>query len=226
MRHSRRRCTAPGCREIAVCGITQPERCPVHAWEGDANLVEQQCVVTFGEHGRCPMVDVLDAEGRCATCAWHAGAKRPRLSKQREVVQYLERNLPEHPFTSIDRVPADVRSCGGLERPDVLWDYADRIVILEVDERQHEERPCECEQTRMMNVSQAMGCERTLWIRYNPDTFKSPEARQWTSNGKRLAVLQRWLRWALTAELEHTIGVVHLFFDGFAEGNVRVQRLL
>lgn len=78
----------------------------------------------------------------------------------------------------------------------------------------------------MMNVSQAMGCSRTVWIRYNPDAFKGDESRRWTSRSKRHGVLKEWLRWALTSELLHTISVVHLFFDGFREGDVRVERLL
>jgi hypothetical protein len=43
------------------------------------------------------------------------------------------------------------------------------VVILEVDEEQHLGRPCECEQTRMINVSQNLAAPRTLWIRYNPE---------------------------------------------------------
>jgi hypothetical protein len=108
----------------------------------------------------------------------------------------------------------------------VLWDCADRIVILEVDEDQHKDRPCECEQTRMMNISQALGAERTVWIRYNPDAFTSPESRAWTTNAKRHKVLKNWLVWALTSELAYTISVIHLFFDGFREGEVQVERFL
>ena len=78
----------------------------------------------------------------------------------------------------------------------------------------------------MVNISQALGCERTLWIRYNPDAFKGGEAGRWRSKGRRLELLRRWLEWGFTAELEHTVSVVHLFFDGFREGDVAVSRLL
>ena len=37
-------------------------------------------------------------------------------------------------------------------------DLEDRNVILEVDECQHYNRNCHCEQTRMVNVSQSLGC--------------------------------------------------------------------
>jgi hypothetical protein len=169
---------------------------------------------------------MLDATGKCKYCDEQT-SERARLAKQREVVQFLDYCMPEHPYTSVDRVPFDLKVCGGKERPDVLWDeFADRVVILEVDEKQHRERPCECEQTRMINISQALGCERTLWIRYNPDAFKGDDTRRWESKAKRLEVLRRWLKWGFTAHLEHTVSVVYLFFDGFREGDVKVERIL
>ena len=57
---------------------------------------------------------------------------------------------------------APLRDPSNLEKVALCaWDRADRVVMLEIDEGQHKYRPCECEQTRMMNVSQAIGCERT-----------------------------------------------------------------
>lgn len=219
MRHPNRRCCL--CHEIATHGITQPERCAEHSRTGDDNLVERACV-------HCVLPNILNANDLCRDCEeWTCGV-RPRLAKQREVLQFLDYELAEHPYDSTDVTPQSLRDCDRRERPDVLWDRGDRVVILEVDEGQHEDRPCECEQTRMMNISQALGCQRTLWIRYNPDAFKGNESRKWTSKAKRHAVLKQWLMWALTSEdlPQHTISVVYLFFDGFCEGNVQLERFL
>ena len=70
----------------------------------------------------------------------------------------------------------------------------------------------------MVNITQALGCERTLWIRYNPDAFAAPGARTWTT-ARRLAELRRWLQWGFTQQLPHVATVVQLFFDGFVGGN-------
>ena len=44
---------------------------------------------------------------------------------------------------------------------------------------------------------------------------------------KRHEVLKSWLEWALTADrIPYTISVVHLFFDGFQEGNVQIEQFL
>ena len=215
MKHPNRKCH---CRATATHGITQPERCEEHALRGDDNLVERACA-------HCALPGVLDADSRCADCANYLSGKTPRLAKQREVLQFLDHEF-EVSYDLTDRTPQDLKDCDRRERPDVLWDRGDRVVILEIDEEQHKHRPCECEQTRMMNVSQAMGSERTVWIRYNPDGFKSPESHRWRKRSRRHEVLQQWLMWALTAELPYTISVVYLFFDGYCEGNMQVKRFL
>ena len=43
----------------------------------------------------------------------------------------------------------------GAERPDRVFDFGNKIIILECDEDQHRYRICECEQTRMVNISQS-----------------------------------------------------------------------
>lgn len=217
MKNPNRKCH---CRETATHGIMQPERCEQHALPGDDNLVEKECM-------SCMLPCILNAEGKCADCFAFESGKTPRLAKQREVLQFLDHQMTDFPYDSSDRTTQELKDCDRRERPDVLWDRADRVVILEIDEDQHKDRPCECEQTRMMNISQAYGCERTIWIRYNPDAFKSSESRRWVQRHRRHEVLKRWLKWALTSDtIPYTISVVHLFFDGFSEGNVQIEKFL
>ena len=129
-------------------------------------------------------------------------------------------------MSSVDKIPESLKQCGDKERPDIIYDLVDRIVIVEIDEHQHESRPCECEQTRMMNISQALGSQQTFWIRFNPDKFKSNESKKFSSKLKRYDVLKRWLLHALTQEIPYCITVLHLFFDGFTEANALPIKLL
>ena len=218
MVHSKKRCLE--CKNWSTHGITKPVRCEDHALHDDDNLVERKCK-------NCGFLNILNKEGHCGDCC-HWFGKRPRLAKQREVVQFLDAQMADFPYTSVDKNVIDIRDCGGKERPDVLWDLPDRIVILEVDEDQHAGRPCECEQVRMMNISQALGCERTIWIRYNPDAFKSNESKKWSSAHKRHLFLKQWLKWSFSVDLTtlSAISVIHLFFDDFSESNVKVEELL
>ena len=204
------------CLEYATHGITTAERCERHALPGDANLVEQLCT-------NCNLPHLVNEDRLCNDCCAWLGGKVPKLAKQREVVQFLDAQLGEYPYSSVDRTPPDVKDCGGKERPDVLWGLdvlPDRIVILEVDENQHADRACECEQVRMINITHALGSETTVWIRYNPDPFRGASSS--VTRAKRHSILREWLLWAFTTPRETlpTASVLHLFFDGFAESDV------
>jgi hypothetical protein len=69
----------------------------------------------------------------------------------------------------------------GKERPDRVYDFGDKIIILECDENQHQDRQCVCEQTRMVNIGQSFGGIPVYFIRWNPDDYnpkndnKNPE---------------------------------------------------
>jgi hypothetical protein len=62
----------------------------------------------------------------------------------------------------------------GKERPDRVYDFNNKIVIIECDEHQHRDRQCLCEQTRMINIGQSFGGLPVYFIRWNPDDY-SPE---------------------------------------------------
>lgn len=220
-RNPRKQCELKGCRELALFGITQALRCEGHQLPGDDNLVERQC-------NQCALVMLLNADGMCEYC----NPKRQRTvrgAKEREVAQYLDVNLSDLPPNSRDRIPTDLATCGDRYRPDFLWEacHGGRVVILEVDEHGHESYPYNCEQTRMVNISQAMGAGQTVWIRYNPDRFRSGESRKWSTTRKRLDYLGRWVRHALdeSATFEHTINVLYLFYDGFDSNAVAWEPL-
>jgi hypothetical protein len=118
-------------------------------------------------------------------------------------------------LTSYDRIPFETTQCG-KERPDFLWDLNSYYVILEVDEYQHQDRPCECEQTRMVNVTQGLGMS-CLWVRYNPDEFRGQTVS--LRDKHRLDYLIKYLRHhafvSPPTSSTDMLRVVHLFFDGF-----------
>ena len=222
MKKSKTRCNEQDCKEMAVYGITGPARCETHKQIEDVNFVERTCV-------ECHLMEVLNDENKCNACASY---KFKRLAKQREVEQYFRRNFfSEYPPSSIDKVPLSLKECGDLERPDFLWDsHPYRTVVTEVDEDQHQSYPCLCEQTRMINVSQSLGAPQTIYIRYNPDGFKSEheKSRNWNTN-KRLQKLAEWTKFLLTSKdihFEGTIGVIYLFYDDYNSQNEIIQKLL
>jgi hypothetical protein len=151
------------CKEQAIYGGTalKPVRCETHKALDDLNLVERPC-------SSCGLLYVLDANNRCETCD-PTNFQRAHLAKQKALMDYLDTH--GHPGTQTD-IMIDGGACG-RERPDRLFDYGDKIVIVECDENQHKDRSPECERTRMFNIGQALGGIPVYFIRWNPDGYKT-----------------------------------------------------
>ena len=152
------------CKELAIWGQNWvPKHCEVHKTDDDQNLVEKPCI-------SCTLMYVLDKEGKCENCN-PASFATARLAKQKAVMDYLDARDLKGDSTD---VIVDGGICG-KERPDRIYDFGDKIVILECDENQHQDRQCLCEQTRMVNIGQIFGGIPVYFIRWNPDDY-SPES--------------------------------------------------
>lgn len=172
------------------------------------NLVQHTCVV-------CDVLDYVDDEKKCGRCSEYL-TKKLHLRKQRQVKLWMDSHQYLKNYISYDR-QLDGGSCG-KERPDFVWDCKTHWVILEVDEFQHNDRPCECEQTRMVNVTQGMGIP-CLWVRYNPDKFKGQEAS--LTEYRRREILEKWLmecQTSIPSSTDDYCRVSYLFFDEFKIG--------
>ena len=158
---SKSRCL--NCNEPAIWGSNWvPKHCESHKTEDDVNLCERNCI-------SCKCLYILDSGNRCENCNPTAFAIA-RLAKQNALMDYLDnRGLKGQ---STDKI-IDGGICG-KERPDRIYDFEDKIVVLECDEHQHRERICTCEQTRMVNIGQSFGGLPVYFIRWNPDNY-SPE---------------------------------------------------
>lgn len=151
------------CREFAVWGVNWiPIHCDTHKNIDDVNLVERECV-------SCNLMYILDSDNKCENCN-PSSFETTRLAKQNGLMEYL--NAIGLEGDSTDTI-INLGECG-KERPDRVFDFGDKILILEVDENQHRERQCVCEQTRMVNIGQSFGGVPVYFIRWNPDDY-SPE---------------------------------------------------
>jgi hypothetical protein len=150
------------CPNAATHGVNgRAVRCCIHALETDLNMLDRPCT-------SCGLLYVLDRRGFCENCEPNR-FKKARLAKQCALTDYLDsRGLPG---SQTDRI-VDGGDCG-KERPDrVYLDAEGRFVlILEVDENQHFDRACECEQTRMVNIGQMFGGTPVYFVRWNPDSY-------------------------------------------------------
>ena len=105
----------------------------------------------------------------------------------------------------------------GKERPDFLFRRGTHNVIIEVDENQHSDRPCQCEQVRMVNISQSL-MKPTIFIRYNPDPYKKNDElkrSEHENHNKRMEVLANIVDKYLKTPPDVYLSVTYLFFDGW-----------
>ena len=116
-------------------------------------------------------------------------------------------------------------------RPDVHIDLGYQVIIVEVDENQHETYDCSCENKRIMQLSQDVGHRKIVFIRFNPDAYiengvkinscfsrtkqgfliipKSKQA-EWEN---RLNVLHDTIKYWMKYKTNKTVEIVHLFYD-------------
>ena len=106
------------------------------------------------------------------------------------------------------------------KRPDFVINTDWGIIIIEVDEFQHNKKSysCECEITRMKQIYFDIGIEqgKILFIRYNPDVYKPSYGDTFTTNEK-LNSLIRTVNYYLNNEIDNYLEVLYLFYDGYTQ---------
>lgn len=113
----------------------------------------------------------------------------------------------------------DGRECG-RERPDRVFDFGDKIVILECDENQHRERACLCEQTRMVNLGQAFGGLPVYFLRWNPDDYaprKEKSVPETLTNRHRLCgdLIEDIRDEKMDLPGQSLVSALYLYYDGW-----------
>ena len=212
----RKRCAHEMCRELGTHATFEcPNKrfCAAHIpSEGEyIDFVQRLC-------DACNLPGIL-REGLCETCD-PVKRKTYEHAKEMRVRDVLLAN--DLVFVSHDKV-VDGGSCVRY-RPDFLFDAGTHFVIVEVDENQHHQESCECQQTRMVDISQALGLA-TVFVRYNPDRYDPGDGSKPCSASRREKVLVEWVA-HLLKESPVSRGafcdVVYLFYDGCATPVIEV----
>ena len=116
-------------------------------------------------------------------------------------------------------------------RPDLFLDLGYQIIIIEVDENQHVDYDCSCENKRIMELSQDIGHKPIVFIRFNPDDYEKNEIvikSCWGVNKKGICVVKKSKEWdqrlnTLTEQINYwihpnnittkTVEIIQLFYD-------------
>lgn len=196
--------------------------------EGMVNVVSRTCL-----HDWCSTIVTEKYDGYCFRCFVYTFPESPLTrnykTKEVAVVDYVCHQFPDFYWI------ADKIITGGCSRrrPDLFLDLIQSVIIVEIDENMHTEYDCSCENRRIMELSRDVAHRPIVFIRFNPDSYKSASSTVsscWGTNKKGLAVVKKskTKEWAARLDAlcnqicywtqpdhvpEKTVEIVELFYD-------------
>jgi nitrite reductase/ring-hydroxylating ferredoxin subunit len=221
------RCIHEGCKTrptFNTKGETKGLYCGTHRKEGMIDVKNDRCKTHL-----CSTHVNEKYDGYCFYCYMHLFPDKPVYrnykTKEYSVVEYVKTNY-SHPWIA-DKIT------GGCSRrrPDLLLDLMDQVLIIEIDENQHLEYDCSCENKRIMELSQDLAHRPIVFIRFNPDDYQKSDTKVtscWGQNQKgicvvkkskkveweqRLSTLGETIEYWLNHRTDKTVEIIQLFYD-------------
>ena len=201
--------------------------CMKHKLDGMINITDKTCKTYL-----CDTQISDKYNGYCLRCYIHMFPENPIVknykTKERAVSEYILKTYPDKTILSDKRV---IDGCS-KRRPDILIDLGHQVIICEVDENQHIEYDCTCENKRIMELFLDTGSRPIIFIRFNPDDYIDKNNTKilscWYTNKKgitvinkkrntdwnnRLSVLKQTIDYWLEYKTDKTIVIIQLFYN-------------
>ena len=227
----KKKCCEKGCKTIPIYnneGETKPLYCSKHKKDGMVNVRDKNCKSEW-----CLTLVKDKYDGYCLHCFMHLFPDKPvsrnYKTKEYAVVEFVKTQFPDKDWKA-DKI---VNEGCSRRRPDLLLDLGYQVLIIEVDENQHINYDCSCENKRIMELSKDVRHRSIVFIRFNPDEYnKNKENIKscWGINKKGICVLKKKEEWdtrllSLKETINYwinpknqtnkTVEVINLYFDGY-----------
>jgi hypothetical protein len=148
----------------------KPLYCSAHKKEGMVDVKHLTCKTYL-----CSTRVQKKYDGYCQFCYMNLFPDKPvsrnYKTKEYAVVEYVKTKFPELSWVA-DKI---IQNACSKRRPDLLLDLGYQVIIVEVDENQHADYDCSCENKRIMELSQDVGHRPIVFIRFNPDEYEKDE---------------------------------------------------
>ena len=152
-------------------------------------------------------------------------------TKEYSVIEFIKNKIKD--ITCVcDKIIKD--GCS-KRRPDLLIDLGYQIIIIEIDENQHNGYDCSCENKRIMELSQDLQHRPIIFIRFNPDEYTINNQNItscWGLDGKGICAIKKTKQkeWnerlnTLFTQIEYwlnpqnitnkTVEIIQLFYDEY-----------
>ena len=219
------KCIHEGCIKYPYYNIDGEKAlfCSLHKRPEMINVSSKRCKTHL-----CSTFVTEKYDGYCLHCFMHLFPDKPVCrnykTKEFSVVEYVKTKHP-HPWIT-DKIT------GGCSRrrPDLLLDLIDQVIIVEIDENQHIEYDCSCENKRIMELSQDLAHRPIVFIRFNPDDYEKDGIKItscWGQNKQGICVVKKtkqaeWeqrlhalgetIEYWLTHRTDKTVEIIQLFY--------------
>lgn len=171
--------------------------------------------------------------GYCYRCFIYTFPDNPIVknhkTKERAVAHYIRKQFPNLTIVFDKRIQDGCSS----RRPDIFIDMGEYTLVIEIDENQHNNYDCSCENKRLMELFIDTGMRPMVMLRFNPDGYINDNDNKVAScwgytNDKGLCVVKKQKEWehrleVLVGRIEYfsknsmdkEVHVEHLFYDGW-----------
>ena len=222
-------CEEPLCRTVPIYnynGEKAGRYCNTHKKDDMVDVKSRFCNTP---HCLTRVTDKYN--GYCLNCFVNLFPDEPNArnykTKEKAVAEHVSSVFTEYTWITDKKVQDGCSK----KRPDLLLDLGMQVIIVEVDENQHIDYDCSCENKRLMELSQDVGHRPLVFIRFNPDSYHTTDGHIpscWSYNktgvcvvkrenervwNERLAVLDEQIRYWCENITDKTVEVVQLFYN-------------
>ena len=209
-------------------GITKALYCNIHKSKDMIDVVHKSCVTNMCN----TIISNNKYNGYCLRCFVYLFPDMPNSrnykTKEVSVVEYIKK---EFQYTTIITDKKIEEGCS-RRRPDILLDLGYQVIIIEIDENQHINYDCSCENKRLMELSQDVGHRPIIFIRFNPDNYldkdnnnitscwaidghgissiKKSKVNEWND---RLDLLKHHIQYWIDSQSSKTVEIIQLFYN-------------
>ena len=209
-------------------GETKALYCATHKKDGMINVKDKTCKSSW-----CLTQVREKYDGYCLFCYMHLFPDKP-VSRNYKTKEYSVVEFVKNMFPDLNWIADKIISGGcSKRRPDLILDLGYQVIIVEIDENQHIDYDCSCENKRIMELSQDLGHRPIVFIRFNPDDYEKNKKNItscWGQDKKGLCVIKKskqneWKQRLNTLENQiiywinpsnatnKTIEIIQLFYD-------------
>ena len=185
-------CIHPNCKKQPNYNNEGEEKglyCITHKKENMINVISKTCKSEW-----CNTQSTEKYDGYCLFCFINLFPDK-HVSMNYKTKEYAVVEFVKNKFSNLSWI-ADKKIQDGCSRrrPDLLLDLGYQVIIVEIDENQHINYDCSCENKRLMELSQDVDHRPIIFIRFNPDDYKKDGLNItscWGINKKGICVVKK-----------------------------------